>query len=54
LIQDVNIENKNNHDLIVLNFLNFSQFIGDLQKKEVENEILEIQHLISLKGFIVF
>lgn len=47
LIQDINIENKNNHDLIVLNFLNFSQFIGNLQKKEVKNEILEIQHLIS-------
>jgi hypothetical protein len=53
LIQDVNIENKNNHDLIVLNFLNFSQFIGDLQKKEVENEILEIQHLISQRIYCI-
>lgn len=53
LIQDVNIENKNNHDLIVLNFLNFSQFIGDLQKKEVENEILEIQHLISKRIYCI-
>ena len=53
LIQDVNIENKNNHDLIVLNFLNFSQFIGDLQKKEVEKEILEIQHLISQRIYCI-
>ncbi len=53
LIQDINIENKNNHDLIVLNFLNFSQFIGNLQKKEVENEILEIQHLISKRIYCI-
>jgi hypothetical protein len=43
LIKDLNLENKNNHDLIILNFLNFSQFIGNLKKKEVENEILEIK-----------
>ena len=53
LIQDINLKDRNNHDLIVLNFLNFSQFIGNLQKKEVENEILEIQHLISKKIYFI-
>jgi hypothetical protein len=53
LIQEIIIENKNNHDLIVINFLNFSQFVENLQKKEVENEILEIQHLISKRIYCI-
>lgn len=53
LNQDINLENINNNDLIVLNFINFSKFIGNLQKKEVENEILEIQHLISKKIYCI-
>lgn len=52
-IAKIKIENKNNDDLIILNILNFSLYIENLEEKEIENLLTEIQTLISKKIYFI-
>jgi WD40 repeat protein len=52
-IHNINLEDKNNDDLIVLNCLNFSEFISSLQVKDIDNELDEINKLISQGIYLI-